>query len=78
MRPMPIPDFDSDGLLPSAIYECSVDECIARFGEYMQSDCRAKLAHKLRRFFVDVERTGLVIAVFVDGSFVTTKAAMWT
>jgi hypothetical protein len=53
---MPIPNLDSDGLLPSAIYECSVDECIARFGEYMQSDCRPKLADKLRRFFVDVER----------------------
>ncbi len=70
---MAIPDLNDDGLLPEGLYECSLDEIIERFGRFQQSDCRRRLGKRLQDFFGEAKATGLVVAVILDGSFVTGK-----
>ena len=70
---MPIPNFDEKGLLPPGIHDCSLDEIRERFGTYQGTDRRVELYAKLQAFLEEVRSTRLVVAVIVDGSFVTSK-----
>jgi hypothetical protein len=71
---MPIPNLNEQGLLPPGIYDCSLEEIGERFGTFQSTDRRPRLYEKLQVFLQQVRSTNLVIAVIVDGSFVTSKA----
>jgi hypothetical protein len=68
---MPIPMAGPDGLLPPGLYDCSLDEIQGRFGVFQKTDRRPRLFEKLRQFLTEVQQTGLVAAVVVNGSFIT-------
>lgn len=65
-----IPKLDSDGKLPPGIHEGSWDELATLFG---QGPVRARLLDGLYRAAVALKAAGCS-TVYVDGSFVTTKA----
>jgi hypothetical protein len=72
---MPIPKLNEQGLLPPGIYDCSLEEIGERFGTFQSTDLRPRLYEKLQAFLQQVRSTNLVVAVIVDGSFVTRKHA---
>jgi hypothetical protein len=68
---MPIPALTADGLLPEGIHDCSLDELRERFGQFQRTDRRPRLFEQLEAFVREAKRTGFVVAIIVDGSFVT-------
>jgi hypothetical protein len=68
---MSIPDFTPDGFLPPGVHDASVEEIRSRFGTFQGSDRRPRLVEKLEQLLAEARQTGLVVAVIVDGSFVT-------
>ena len=70
---MAIPEFNEQGRLPDGIHDCTLDEAGARFGVFQASDRRPHLWAKFKEFFREAKDCGLVEAVLVDGSFVTTN-----
>jgi hypothetical protein len=70
---MPIPDLNENGLLPEGIHEASLEEVRERFGRFQRTDRRPSLFTKLSTYLAEVRASGLVVAVIVDGSFVTAK-----
>ena len=72
---MPIPAFTSDGLLPEGIHDGTLEELRERFGSFQGTDRRCRLFELLEAFVRDAKASGLVKAVIVDGSFVTTLDA---
>lgn len=71
---MPIPSLDANGFLPVGVHDCTPAEIKARFGFFQGSDRRPRLFEKLEMFLSEAARTGVVVGVVVDGSFVTGKA----
>lgn len=65
---MPIPPLTSDGLLPVGVHECTLDEIKSVFGPYGR---RRSLYLRLVEFLEAAMKSGLVLEVIVDGSFVT-------
>ena len=72
---MQIPDFEANGLLPSGIYDCSLETIRSRFGTFQNTDQRPVLYRKLQEYLEEARNTKLVYSVVIDGSFVTTKSA---
>lgn len=72
---MPIPAFTPHGLLPEGIHDCTVAELRERFGQFQRTDSRSRLFERLEVFLREAQATGLVVAVIVDGSFVTDRDA---
>jgi hypothetical protein len=72
---MPIPDLNEHGFPPHGIYDCSLEEIGERFGTFQSTDRRPRLYEKLQEFLQRVRSINLVVAVIVDGSFVTSKHA---
>lgn len=70
---MPIPPLDPNGFLPVGVHDCALTEIKARFGTFQRSDRRSQLVAQLEIFLAEAARTGLVVSVIVDGSFVTAK-----
>lgn len=70
---MPIPPLNEDGLLPPGIHDCSLRELGERFGTFHSTDRRPRLYEKLQEYLIQVRSTGLVVAIIVNGSFVTSK-----
>jgi hypothetical protein len=70
---MPIPESDENGFLPEGIHEASLEEVQERFGRFQRTDRRPALFAKLSEFLREARASGLVVAVIVDGSFVTSK-----
>jgi hypothetical protein len=68
---MPIPDLDENGLLPFGIHQCTLDEIEARFGRFQSTDRRPVLMRRLRSFVTELQTAGIVRAIVIDGSFVT-------
>jgi hypothetical protein len=68
---MPIPALTSDGFLPEGIHDCTLDELRARFGQFQRTDWRPRLFERFEAFVREARRTGFVVAIIVDGSFVT-------
>ena len=68
---MPIPDFNTEGLLPPGLYDCTLEELRERFGSFQGSDRRCRLFDRLESFVQEAKRAGVVRALIVDGSFVT-------
>ena len=71
---MAIPNLNEQGLLPPGIHNCSLEEIGERFGTFQSTDLRPLLYEKLQAFHQQVRSTNPVIAVIVNGSFVTGKA----
>lgn len=72
---MAIPDLDENGLLPPGEHRCTLDEVVERFGQYQDNDGRVKLAEKLRDYLREAGQMECIVAVYVDGSFVTSEAS---
>ena len=70
---MSIPALTSDGLLPEGVHDCTLDEIRERFGQFQRSDRRCRLFDRLEAYVRDAQRSGVVKAIIVDGSFVTDK-----
>jgi Family of unknown function (DUF6932) len=70
---MPIPELNEHGFLPEGIHEASLEELRERFGRFQRTDRRPALFVKLSVYLAEVRASGLVVAVIVDGSFVTAK-----
>jgi hypothetical protein len=70
---MPIPELNQDGFLPEGIHEASLEEVRERIGRFQRTDRRPALFAKLSTYMAEVRASGLVVAVIVDGSFVTAK-----
>ncbi|HEY4239173.1 MAG TPA: hypothetical protein VGM88_05130 [Kofleriaceae bacterium] len=70
---MPIPDFTAAGLLPPGIHPATRPEVAGRFG--CQNDRRVELWGKLEAFLDFAQTFNLFDATYLDGSFVTDKAA---
>jgi hypothetical protein len=70
---MPIPELNTEGLLPEGVYDCTLDEIGARFGRFQMTDRRIWLFEKLRELVEEERQAGLAIELFVDGSFVNDK-----
>jgi hypothetical protein len=71
---MPIPALNEHGWLPEGIHNCTWDEVGLRFGSFHESDRRPRLWQRFVEFLGEVQRTGLVKYILLDGSFVTAKA----
>lgn len=70
---MAIPPLTAEGVLPPGVHACSLDEIQQRFGSFQGTDCRVQLYGALLRYTEEARRTGLVRALVIDGSFVTSK-----
>jgi len=70
---MAIPSLMTTGLLPPGIHLCSADEIRTRFGSFQGSDRRPNLIRKFEAFLVEVRASGIIRAVIVNGSFVTSR-----
>ena len=68
-----IPPFNEYGLLPDGIYDCTLDEAAARFGEFQINDRRTRLWARFTEFMGEAKACDFTEAVLLDGSFVTAK-----
>ena len=68
---MLIPPLDANGLLPTGVHDCTLEEIKAKFGAFQDSDRRPKLFAKLKAFLAEAKACEFVVSVVVDGSFVT-------
>ena len=62
-----------DGVLPAGLHLCTLEEVIAVFGQFRRSDRRIRLTEQLMRYIHDAQRSGVVSAIVIDGSYVTAK-----
>jgi hypothetical protein len=62
-----------DGVLPDGIHDCTADEVEAAFGRFQRSDRRIRLTERLKAYLAAAARSGIVVAVIIDGSYVTAK-----
>lgn len=72
---MAIPALNADGILPEGTHACGLDEIKARFGSFQISDRRPQLFAKLEELISELRKSSLIVALVVNGSFVTGKAA---
>jgi len=72
---MAIPTLNTDGLLPEGVHVCGLDEIKSRFGCFQGSDRRPQLFTKLEDLVGDLKKSSLIVALVIDGSFVTGKTA---
>lgn len=64
-----------DAVLPEGVHDCTVEEIAERFGGYGRTGQRFRLTQKLQEFLNEARSSGIVVAVVVDGSYVTGKDA---
>lgn len=72
---MPIPALNAEGLLPAGVHPAELTELLRQFGRFSRTEARPRLASRLTDLVGELRRTGLVRALVVDGSFVTSKEA---
>jgi len=65
-----IPDLE-DSVLPDGVHDCTPEEVAARFGRFQRTDRRVMLTARLMAYLDDARRSGIVVAVLIDGSYVT-------
>lgn len=70
-----IPPLNEHGLLPIGIYGCSLAEIEERFGSFQTNDRRPVLFQRLNAYLNEAKSTQQVLALLIDGSFVTAKAS---
>jgi hypothetical protein len=62
-----------DGVLPDGVHDCTADEVEAVFGRFQTSDRRVRLTERLKAYLAVAAGSGVVVAVVIDGSYVTAK-----
>lgn len=62
-----------DGVLPEGVHDCTFEEIDRTFGRVQRTDRRVTLTAKLKAYLDEARRSGLVIAVIVDGSYTTAR-----
>lgn len=67
---MPIPTLEPNGLLPTGVHECSLDDISAQF---TWNDHRSGLFRRFLNFLNAELRPQFPCPIFLDGSFVTDK-----
>jgi hypothetical protein len=72
---MPIPALNENGLLPEGIFDCTLSEARAQFGNFQDTEQRPRLFARLEELFQAMRRSGLFDFLIVDGSFVTGNPA---
>ncbi|MCC6819279.1 MAG: hypothetical protein IT579_00980 [Verrucomicrobia subdivision 3 bacterium] len=72
---MAIPTLNADAILPEGVHLCGLDDIKARFGSFQGSDRRPQLFAKLEELIGELKKSSLIVALVVNGSFVTGKAA---
>jgi hypothetical protein len=72
---MPIPLLKANGLLPEGVFDCTLSEIRAHFGQFQESDQRPRLFARLEELFRTMQNSGLFEFLIVDGSFVTANPA---
>lgn len=72
---MPIPELNTQGLLPPGVHDCTIEEIAARFGVFQGSEHRPRLMEKLTAFIAEARMSGIACALLIDGSFVTATPA---
>jgi hypothetical protein len=70
---MPIPALNDKGLLPEGLYDCTLAEIGARFGQFQRTDRRVQLFAKLCALVEEEQRAGIATALLIDGSFALSK-----
>lgn len=70
---MRIPNLNEKGVLPIGVYDTTFEEIEERFGKFEINDRRLRLCEKLKGYLDAVRSTHLVLAVIVNGSFVSAK-----
>ena len=70
---MPIPELNSEGLLPHGLFDCELHEVRVRFGVFSGSDRRPQLFARLEELIRAMRLSGLFEELIIDGSFVTSK-----
>jgi len=73
-RAMPIPPLTERGLLPPGLYSGTLSEVRQRFGAFQKTEHRVRLFQRLEAFAAECGRSGIVRALILNGSFVTSKA----
>lgn len=68
---MPIPDFNTNGILPAGFHDCDLSEIAAMF---VYNNKREKVWETLAEYLKQISLVPQVNVVYVDGSFVTNKA----
>jgi hypothetical protein len=71
---MPIPPLNNDGLLPPGVHDSTLDELRERFGQFQTTDRRYRLYEQFERYVKELQGTGSIMAIIVDGSFVTSRS----
>ena len=71
---MPIPDLDPQGFLPPGIHDNGVEETRNRYGRLQGNERRFRLFERLESFLREAEKTGFVVELIIDGSFVTAES----
>jgi hypothetical protein len=66
-----LPDFTETGDLPIGVHQASLAEAVARFGD--GSNCRKRLATRLKRIHQIALDTGHLARFVLFGSFITDK-----
>lgn len=62
-----------DNVLPEGVHDCTPDEVEAAFGRFQRTDRRITLTERLKAYLAEAKRSGIVVSVVIDGSYVTAK-----
>jgi hypothetical protein len=68
--PMPVPPLMTHGLMPVGVYTCTLEEAGT---EFCWNERRREIWDGLTRFLGWLSELGLVLPIYLDGSFVTDK-----
>lgn len=68
---MPIPEFNSDGLLPEGIFTCSLEEIEQHFGRFRGTDRRPNLTVKLIEYMRELRAANIAKSIIINGSYIT-------
>jgi hypothetical protein len=68
-----IPNLNEKGVLPIGVYDTTLEEIEERFGKFEINDRRIRLCERLKGYLDALRSTHLVLAVIVNGSFVSAK-----
>lgn len=68
---MPIPDYNSDGLLPAGIFTCSLEEIEQHFGRFRGTDRRPNLTGKLIEYMRELRSANIAKSIIINGSYIT-------
>jgi hypothetical protein len=69
-----LPPFTQEGFLPDGTHDADLEEIRERFGTFQASERRPTLFARLKAYVEEARSSGIVVALVIDGSFVTSKS----